>query len=61
MSHFWQHDEPLPCPHGHEMIWLGGPYWICSKCRGGKGEIFVQTAPRKTSTAAKEQQCPTTI
>jgi len=30
-SPYWQHQSPLSCPKGHEMIWLGSRYWICPK------------------------------
>ncbi len=33
MSSYWQHNQPIKCPTGHEMLWLGGPWWICSSCR----------------------------
>lgn len=39
---YWQHESPISCPKGHEMIWLGSVYWICPKCRKKKGEIYVQ-------------------
>lgn len=42
MSRYWQHESPLACPHGHEMIWLGGRFWICG--RSGCNQIYVELA-----------------
>lgn len=42
-SPYWQHNDPLKCPKGHKMIWLGSAFWICGK--GRCNTIFVQEAP----------------
>ena len=34
----WQHEDPIKCPDGHQMLWLGAAFWICEKCR----EVYVQ-------------------
>lgn len=39
-SPYWQHDNPLRCPKGHKMIWLGSAFWICGT--GKCNTIFVQ-------------------
>ena len=31
-SRYWQHTAPISCPRGHVMGWLGGAFWLCSKC-----------------------------
>ena len=38
MSPHWQHNDPLRCPKGHEMGWLGLTYLVCGKCK----QIFSQ-------------------
>lgn len=38
MGRCWQHNDPLPCPKGHPMGWLGSVYWICEPCH----VIYVQ-------------------
>ncbi len=44
-SGYWQHERPLDCPRGHQMIWLGGRVWICG--RGACNKIYVeQQKPR---------------
>lgn len=39
-SPYWQHNDPLKCPKGHKMIWLGSAFWICGK--GKCNTIFVR-------------------
>ena len=43
-SHYWQHNEPIKCPKGHAMIWLGSAFWICGK--GKCNTIYVQQSAR---------------
>lgn len=40
MSKYWQHENPIECPEGHKMIWLGLIYWICPTCK--KKTIWVE-------------------
>lgn len=40
-SPYWQHNEPLKCPKGHVMVWLGSAFWICGK--GKCQTIYVQS------------------
>jgi hypothetical protein len=53
LSKYWQHESPLNCPHGHQMIWLGSRFWICP--RSGCNQIYVEqktdgwTNPREAS------------
>lgn len=57
VSSYWQHETPLKCPSGHQMIWLGSCYWICCKCRGPKGgcgRIYVELH-QDDAALAKEQ------
>lgn len=57
-SRYWQHNEPISCPHRKIMGWLGGPFWIClcRKCKRSHtglkttGTIWVQT--KDTTDAA---------
>jgi len=42
-SPFWQHNEPIDCPEGHVMVWLGLTFWMCEACH----RIYVQV-PEKT-------------
>lgn len=50
MSPYWQHNEPLRCPHNHVMGWLGSRFWLCMRCRTPKkigerrGVIWVEVA-----------------
>lgn len=37
---YWQHENPLKCPRGHRMYWLGSVFWICGK--GGCRQVYVQ-------------------
>lgn len=31
MPKYWQHENPIKCPKGTIMYWLGSVYWICGK------------------------------
>jgi hypothetical protein len=42
-SPYWQHNDPLKCPKGHKMGWLGSFYWICGK--GKCNTIYVEEPP----------------
>lgn len=53
MSPYWQHREPLKCPKGHVMTWLGTAYWICG--RGKCGTIYVALKPATKSAAVDPQ------
>lgn len=41
---YWQHETPIKCPKGHKMLWLGGIFWACAKCKSNK--LFIQVAPQ---------------
>lgn len=42
-SPYWEHNDPLRCPKGHKMLWLGGVFWICGK--GKCKTIYVEEPP----------------
>ncbi len=44
-SPYWQHREPLKCPKGHTMTWLGSAFWVCGK--GKCNTIYVQETPKE--------------
>jgi len=37
-SRYWQHNNPIDCPKGHQMIWSGSVYWLCCECH----QVYVQ-------------------
>ena len=37
---YWQHNDPIECPKGHKMLWLGLLFWIRPTCK--KKTIWVQ-------------------
>jgi hypothetical protein len=47
-SRYWQHNQPLSCPKGHLMLWLGSVYWICPTCPKRSNRLWVQV-PEETS------------
>lgn len=38
-SPYPQHRDPLRCPKGHRMGWLGSRWWMCYVCRVIFGEV----------------------
>lgn len=51
-SPYWQHNEPLDCPKGHPMIWLGSAFRVCEKCH----QVYVQQVPREEIHGVRTQR-----
>lgn len=54
MSRYWQHNSPLKCPQGHEMVWLGSRFWICGK--GKCNTIYVDHSSEALAGGQKAAQ-----
>lgn len=48
-SPYWQHVDPLKCPKGHPMVWLGSVYWICAECPKKSNRLWVDTSNIKAT------------
>ncbi len=57
-SPYWQHNEPLKCPYGHPMEWLGSAYWICSYCPKNSNRLWVATDDGRDHTSAGSPMVP---
>ena len=50
----WQHENPLQCPKGHTMVWLGSAFWLCPK--GKCHQIYVQMKPSQPLNTGGSQE-----